>query len=143
MKLYSDYDVHGRGLDDLWTGLNSIGIPTYRHQPAVDAVRKILDANAVTDSDFCWYKVPHTDELAAYWPGARKNQLWVGRGSVGAIVGLVFPLTVTSHNVHGMPMHHFPGVIPGTVGPRKGTSKPAVEFCQECFNPHGPDEDHY
>jgi hypothetical protein len=138
---FDSYEIHGLGFDSLWMGLDAIGMPHHRRQAAVDAVRAIIAAEAV--SGFCWYKVPNTDELAAYWDGGDKNMLWIEPGNVHVDKSVAFPLTVTGLKGGDQPMHHLPGAIPGAGGKRAATSAAAPLPCQVCMNPHGPDEECY
>jgi hypothetical protein len=138
---YDTYEVHGRGVDSLWSGFASIGMPEHRRSAAFEAVKAIVAAEGA--SGFCWYKVPNTMELAAYWDGCDRNMLWIEPGNVHVHPNVAFPLTVTGFKGGDQPMHHLPGTTPRPDGQRATKNETAPLPCQRRMNIHRPDEECY
>ena len=130
------YELHGVGVETLWSGLEAIGMPEHRRQGAVDAVRAIVAAERA--SGFCWYKVPNTNELAAYWDGCEKTMLWCSQAMFTRVrasrfrslsrveLGATCRCTISRGVVSGTGSK---GAVAGIT-----TSLP----CQLCMNPHAP-----
>lgn len=136
---YRQYDLHGEGVDTM--DFDAIGMPSHRHAAACEAVKSIVAAN--NTQHLVWYKVPNTAEIAAYWEGCDTNKLWVEQGNVHVDPDVEFPLPVTGHKGGVQPMHHLPGVTPGSGGgPIKGSTEAPMP-CQKCFNPHAAYEECY
>ena len=138
---YDTYEVHGSGVETLRTGLTAIGMPEHRRRAAIDAVRAIVAAEGI--SGFCWYKVPNTKEVAAYWTGCGKNMLWIEPGNVHVHPDVAFPLTVTGLKSGYQPMHHLPGANPRPDARRSSQNVATPLPCQRCMNVHPPEEECY
>jgi hypothetical protein len=137
-EAYRRYELHGEGVESI--ALDAIGMPAFRQPAAIAAIKAIIAANDVRD--LVWYKVPNTAEIAAYWEGCRTNKLWIEAGNVHVDPDVSFPLTVTGLKGGVQPMHHLPGVTPGSGGGRSERIESPMP-CHVCFNPHGTDEDCY
>ena len=123
--LHREYDIHGEGTDSLRAGFDALNMPTGRRAKAVEIVEALIATNRATG--FRWYKPPGTNELACYWDGAHKNQVWITNVDVHIQTGSdVAPPSDLNYTWEKQEGAYRGWLLPGAVQTDGGGSAPAA-----------------